>query len=217
MSPATGAVPYVVNRLYWLACSSLSGGTRFGTEASLAGVQNSEAQDGQELHHVHPGQLVGEAERQVERDGQVQHRRGRTSPMIMFSRRSIRSATAPASGPSISAGSSEDSQTPPTAAALRGEPAARPGSSASVDSATRLSQSPRLDSDVAIHSRRNGLMDSTPSRRVCRRGSEVHCVRVSDRDARAAAGECQLAKCSGGTRRCPRIEPVPAAVGPRGS
>ena len=45
MTPATGAVPNVVNRLYWLACSSLSGGTRFGIEASLAGVQNSEAQD----------------------------------------------------------------------------------------------------------------------------------------------------------------------------
>ena len=30
-----------------------------------------------------------------------------------------------------------------------------------MDSATRLSQSPRLDSDVAIHSRRKGLMDST--------------------------------------------------------
>ena len=28
-------------------------------------------------------------------------------------------------------------------------------------SATRLSQSPRLDSDVAIHSRRKGRMDST--------------------------------------------------------
>jgi hypothetical protein len=28
-------------------------------------------------------------------------------------------------------------------------------------SASRLSQSPRLDSDVAIHRRRNGLMDST--------------------------------------------------------
>jgi len=44
-SPATGAVPNVVNRLYWFACSTLSGGTRFGIEASLAGVQNSEAQD----------------------------------------------------------------------------------------------------------------------------------------------------------------------------
>jgi hypothetical protein len=34
---------------------------------------------------------------------------------------------------------------------------------ARVDSATRLSQSPRLDSDVAIQSRRNGLIDSTLS------------------------------------------------------
>ena len=29
---------------------------------------------GQELHDVHPGQLVDQAERQVQRDGQVQHR-----------------------------------------------------------------------------------------------------------------------------------------------
>ena len=45
MSPAMGAVPNVVKRLYWLASSSLSGGTRFGIEASLAGVQNSDTQD----------------------------------------------------------------------------------------------------------------------------------------------------------------------------
>ena len=43
--PAIGAGPKVPSRLYWLACSSFSGGTRFGTEASLAGVQNSEAHD----------------------------------------------------------------------------------------------------------------------------------------------------------------------------
>ena len=80
--------------------------------------------------------------------------------MIMFSRRSSRSATAPASGPSSSAGSKEVSQTPPTAALCAATPCpAR--SEARVDSATRLSQSPRLDSDVAIHSRRKGLMDST--------------------------------------------------------
>ena len=78
----------------------------------------------------------------------------------MFSRRSSRSATAPASGPSSSAGSSEVSQTPPTAALCAAAPfPAR--SRASVDSATRLSQSPRLDSEVAIHSRRKGRMDST--------------------------------------------------------
>ena len=42
-SPAIGAVPYVANRLSWLADSSLSGGTRFGTDASLAGIQNRDA------------------------------------------------------------------------------------------------------------------------------------------------------------------------------
>src|SRR6476660_6599360 len=80
--------------------------------------------------------------------------------MIMFSRRSSRSATAPASGPSKSAGSREVSQTPPTAALCAATP--RPArSEARVDSATRLRQSPRLDSDVAIHSRRKGLIEST--------------------------------------------------------
>src|SRR5262245_11436385 len=78
----------------------------------------------------------------------------------MTSRRSSRSATAPATGPSSSAGSSDVSQTPPTAAPRATTPfPAR--SDARVDSATRLSQSPRLDSEVAIHSLRNGLMDST--------------------------------------------------------
>src|SRR6266480_1436392 len=81
----------------------------------------------------------------------------------MFSRRSSRSATAPASGPSSSAGSREVSQTPPTAAPCAAEPlGAR--FEARVDSAIRLSQSPRLDSEVAIHSRRNGRIDSTLAR-----------------------------------------------------
>src|SRR5215468_9494821 len=67
--------------------------------------------------------------------------------MIMFSRRSSRSATAPASGPSSSAGSREVSQTPPTAALCEATPCpAR--SEARVDSATRLSQSPRIDSTL---------------------------------------------------------------------
>src|SRR6185437_12829904 len=53
--------------------------------------------------------------------------------MIMLSRRSSRSATAPASGPSRSAGSSEVSQTPPTAALCAATP--RPArSEARVDS-----------------------------------------------------------------------------------
>src|SRR5580704_7361719 len=82
-----------------------------------------------------------------------------TSPMIMLIRRSNRSATAPASGPRSRAGSSEVSQTLLTAAPWAAPCFARVR--ASVVSASRLSQSPRLDSDVAIHSRRNGLMDST--------------------------------------------------------
>src|SRR6516162_2598763 len=80
--------------------------------------------------------------------------------MIMFSRRSNRSATAPASGPSSSAGSSDVSQTPLTAASAAAIPRLAKMAASAV-SASRLSQSPRLDSDVAIHRRRNGLMDST--------------------------------------------------------
>src|SRR5690242_9571609 len=80
--------------------------------------------------------------------------------MIMFIRRSSRSAAAPASGPSSRAGSSDVSQTPLTAAPAAATPRlAR--IAASAVSASRLSQSPRLDSDVAIHRRLNGLIDST--------------------------------------------------------
>ena len=39
---ASGAVPYVPSRLYWLARSSLSGGTRFGIDAAVAGFQNTD-------------------------------------------------------------------------------------------------------------------------------------------------------------------------------
>src|SRR5215472_18833707 len=80
--------------------------------------------------------------------------------MIMFIRRSNRSATAPASGPSSSAGSSAVSQTALTAAPCAAIPRLV-RIAASAVSASRLSQSPRLDSDVAIHRRLNGLMDST--------------------------------------------------------
>src|SRR5215472_894853 len=46
---ATGAVPYVVSRLSWLACSSLSLGTRLGIVAEVAGFQNSDAQPARNL------------------------------------------------------------------------------------------------------------------------------------------------------------------------
>ena len=85
--------------------------------------------------------------------------------MIIVIRRSSRSATAPASGPNSSAGSSVASHTPLTAEPLAaGPPDVSDG--ASTVSATMLSQSPRLDRDSAIHSRRNGLMERTPGSRA---------------------------------------------------
>ena len=94
--------------------------------------------------------------------GMVRYSTARTtSPTIMFIRRSNRSATAPASGPSTSAGNSEMSHTPPTAKPCSVAPRCPVRSKASDASASRLSQSPRLDSDSAIHSLRNGLIDST--------------------------------------------------------
>ena len=85
-----------------------------------------------------------------------------TSPTIIVIRRSSRSASAPATGPSSSAGSSVTSQTPPTDELLATSlPWVSDGASAI--SARMDSQSPRLDSDSAIHSLRNGLIDRTPS------------------------------------------------------
>src|ERR1700722_16035930 len=85
-----------------------------------------------------------------------------TSPTIIVVRRSNRSASAPAIGPSSSAGSSETTMTP-----LIDEVFARvlPGvtAGASAISARSDSQSPRLDSDSAIHRLRNGLIESTPA------------------------------------------------------
>src|SRR5215470_16112754 len=91
----------------------------------------------------------------------------------MFIRRSNLSATAPATGPRIRAGSSEVSQTPPTAAPCAAGPRLPVSAEASVVRASRLSQSPRLDSDVAIHSRRNGRLDSTFPRRLPSAGALV--------------------------------------------
>ena len=84
-----------------------------------------------------------------------------TSPTIIVIRRSSRSASAPASGPNSSAGSSVASHTPLTAEPLAARPPVA-SDGASTVSATMLSQSPRLDSDSAIHNRRNGLMERTP-------------------------------------------------------
>src|SRR5271165_3251786 len=83
--------------------------------------------------------------------------------MIMLRRRSNLSATAPASGPKRRAGNSAVSHTPLTAYA---PPARPPSFVARNDSASKLSQSPRLDSDSAIQRRRNGVIDSTPDPRA---------------------------------------------------
>ena len=72
MTPATGAGPNVASRLYWLACSSLSGGTRFGIEASLAGVQNSEAHDARNWTVYIQVSGFAKPKREVEQQRQVE-------------------------------------------------------------------------------------------------------------------------------------------------
>ncbi len=77
----------------------------------------------------------------------------RTSATTIVSLRSSRSATTPANGPKISAGSSRTIRTEPIAYAFSEKPACRELASAVV--ASRPIQSPRLDSVSASHSRRN--------------------------------------------------------------
>src|ERR1700761_1336918 len=85
-----------------------------------------------------------------------------TSPTIIVMRRSKRSARAPATGPSSRAGSRVTTHTPLIDEVLaRLLPCVTAGASAR--SARMDSQSPRLDSDNAIHSARNGLIERTPS------------------------------------------------------
>ena len=72
-----------VNRLSWLACSSLSGGTRFGTDASLAGVQNSDAHEARNwTTYIQVSWLAKPTDRLI---GMVRYSAALiTSPMIMF-------------------------------------------------------------------------------------------------------------------------------------
>src|ERR1700728_2845272 len=140
--------------LSWLARSSLSLGTRLGTEAAAAGFQNCDA--------IPARNLAAKIHVRFGNSGMERNRRPRTtSPTIIVIRRSSLSASAPAIGPSSSAGSSVAIQTPPTAEFCSLLPWAR--FDASVVSARIDSQSPRLDSDSATHSARNGLMYRTPS------------------------------------------------------
>ncbi len=154
-------------RLNWLARSSLSFGTRLGIEAAVAGFQNSEATPARNF-------AAYTQVRFGNRGMETNSRPRRTSPMIIVRRRSSRSAIAPASGPSSSAGSRVATQTPPTAVVCAAAAAVIDcpalcfcvSCAASASSAKMLSQSPRLESDSAIHSRRYGLIDSTPCPRA---------------------------------------------------
>ena len=84
-----------------------------------------------------------------------------TSPTTIVIRRWNQSASAPATGPRSSAGSSVTTQTPPLARVFaRLLPFVTDGASQS--SARIDSQSPRLDNDSAIHSERKGAMERTP-------------------------------------------------------
>src|SRR5215469_11540437 len=108
---ASGAVPYVDRMLSWLARSSLSLGTRLGTDAEVAGLQNWVVTPARNLTtkiQVRFGKMG------MDRNSSPRIR----SPTIIVVRRSNRSATAPASGPNSSAGNSVASQTPPTAELL---------------------------------------------------------------------------------------------------
>ncbi len=105
IAAATGAEPYVVKRLSWLAVSSRSRGTRFGTVASLAGIQIRLATSMRNVatnsHHRVPTSGI-------DRNSANRAR----SQTTMVSRRSSRSATTPASGPMTMAGASRRMNTP---------------------------------------------------------------------------------------------------------
>ena len=105
---ATGAEPYVVNRLSWLAVSSRSRGTRLGTVASLAGIhirlQTS-------MRNVATNSQVRVPTSGIERNSANRQ----TSQTTIVQRRSSRSATTPATGPTRMAGASRRMKTPATA------------------------------------------------------------------------------------------------------
>src|SRR3954451_18340043 len=105
---ASGAVPYVVINDSWFAASSRRRGTRLGTEASFAGIQNrltdSIRNDAANSHgHEWKTATVMSSEH-----------RNRSQVTIVL-RRSKRSANAPANGPKTTAGSNRKKKTPPIA------------------------------------------------------------------------------------------------------
>src|SRR2546423_12122057 len=87
-SAAIGAVPYVVMSESWFAASSRRRSTRFGTDASLAGIQNRLTDS---IRNDAPNSQGSEWNAAI--DTNSEHRI--TSQMTMVLRRSNRSAKAP--------------------------------------------------------------------------------------------------------------------------
>ncbi len=142
----SGAEPYVVIRLSVFAAASRRAGTRFGTLASLAGFQN------RLTHSIRSDAMSSQVS--VPTNGMDRNNPNRRmSATTIVNRRSSRSATTPANGPRISAGSSRTISTEPMANALSEKLARNELARAVV--ASRPIQSPRLDRASASQSRRN--------------------------------------------------------------
>ena len=126
----------------WLAPSSCSGGTRLGTEASLAGIQNrltvSMKNEAMSRYTSEVPLLATEPTSGIDRN----RVKRRTSQTTIVRRRSHRSAKAPASGPNSTAGSSRKTRTPPVAYAFPWKDSTSCVASAVV--ARKPSQSPKL-------------------------------------------------------------------------
>ncbi len=112
---ATGAEPYVAMSVSWLAPSSCSRGTRFGTEASLAGIQNrltvSMKNEATSRYSSEVSLLATDPTTGIDRNSEKRSK----SQTTIVRRRSQRSAKAPARGPNRTAGSRRNTRTPPVA------------------------------------------------------------------------------------------------------
>jgi hypothetical protein len=138
----SGNTPYVVKSAREFVATSNRFGTRFGTSASFAGNHTSVAISRKKVTAYKVGMLATK--------GTVAISAARArSDTTMALRRSMRSRSTPASGPMMNAGSTRKIIRPATARVL-------PGDSLFVieSSAKRPTQSPRLETDMPIHSRR---------------------------------------------------------------
>ena len=129
----------------WLAGSYWSLRSRFGTAASLAGIQNR-------LIASMRNWATNSQTRLATSGIEANRANRRTSETTIVLRRSKRSAKAPATGPSTIAGSSRNSRTAPRAKFCAAKLSTSDVAVAVI--ASRPSQSPKLDSAIDSHSRR---------------------------------------------------------------